>query len=121
VSSTDKEKRTALSRAREVRDHLTGQGWPEPVVGDSGNGAHLLYRIDLPNDQESLRLVKGVLETLAFTFSDETVSVDTTTCNAARIWKLYGTTARKGDDTADRPHRPSKLLKVPKKEVEAWR
>ncbi len=46
-------------RAREVRDHLRGQGWPEPVVGDSGNGAHLLYRADLPNDPESLKLVKG--------------------------------------------------------------
>lgn len=118
VSSTDKEKQAALRRAREVGDHLGERDWPEPVVGDSGNGAHLLYRVDLPNDRESLELVKGVLEALAFKFSDEAVSVDTTTANAARIWKLYGTTARKGDDTEERPHRHSRLLEVPE-EVKA--
>jgi hypothetical protein len=113
VSATDEEKKAALWRAREVRDYLVEQSWPGPVVGDSGNGAHLLYRVDLPNDRESLELVKGILEALALKFSDRTVEVDTTTCNAARIWKLYGTTARKGDDTGDRPHRRSRLLKVP--------
>ena len=105
VSATEEEKATALWRAREVRDHLQEAGWPEPVVGDSGNGAHLLYPVDLPNDAESLELVRGVLEALSFRFSDGQVSVDTTTANAARIWKLYGTTARKGDSTEDRPHR----------------
>src|SRR5215216_7161742 len=113
VSATDAEKRTALRRAVEVRGFLRGQGWPEPVVGDSGNGYHLLYRVDLPNDQESLELVKGILQSLAFRFDDDRVKVDTTTSNAARIWKLYGTTARKGDDTQERPHRLSRLLKVP--------
>lgn len=120
VSSTAEEKRAALRRAREVREHLSEHGWPDPVAADSGNGAHLLYRVDLPNDRESLELVKGVLEVLAFKFSDERVSVDTTTANAARIWKLYGTTARKGDSTEERPHRVSRLLEVPE-EVEACR
>jgi hypothetical protein len=113
VSATDEEKKAARWRALEVREFLGGVGWPEPVVGDSGNGYHLLYRIELPNDRESLELVKDILEALAFKFSDKAVEVDTSTCNAARIWKLYGTTARKGDDAEDRPYRPSRLLKVP--------
>ena len=113
VSSTREEKRAALLRAKEVRDYLTGPGWPEAVVADSGNGAHLLIRVDLPNDQDALELVKGVLEAISFLFSDEKVGVDTSVANAARIWKPYGTIARKGDDTEDRPHRRSKLLKVP--------
>jgi hypothetical protein len=120
VSATDAEKRTAHRRAVEVRGFLRGQGWPEPVVGDSGNGYHLLYRVELPNDRESLELVKGVLEALAFKFSDEVVEVDVTTCNAARVWKLYGTTARKGDNAEDRPHRRSSLLKVPEVAA-AWK
>jgi hypothetical protein len=113
VSATETEKKAAHQRAVEVRGFLRGLEWPEPVVGDSGNGYHLLYRIELPNDRESLELVKGVMEALAFKFSDKAVEVDTSTCNAARIWKLYGTTARKGDDTGERPHRRSKLLQVP--------
>ncbi len=120
VSATSIEKEAARQRAMEVREFLRELRWPEPVLGDSGNGYHLLYRIELPNDRESLDLIKGILEALAFKFSDEAVGVDTTTCNAARIWKLYGTTARKGDDAGDRPHRRSRLLKVPEGAV-AWK
>ena len=121
ISSTDEEKEAALQRAREVYAYLKERGWPEPVAGDSGNGAHLVYFTDLPNDAESLELVKGVLEALSFKFSDGAVKIDTSVSNAARISKLYGTTARKGDSTKDRPHRASKLLKVPEKRVEVSR
>ncbi len=121
ISSTDEEKQAALQRAREVYGYLKEQGWPEPVAGDSGNGAHLLYPVDLSNDAASLELVKGVLEALSFKFSDGAVKVDTSVSNAARISKLYGTTARKGDSTKDRPHRVSKLLKVPEQRIEVSR
>lgn len=121
VSSTDAEKEAALQRAREVYDYLREQGWPDPVAGDSGNGAHLLYAVGLPNDAESLELVWGVLESLSFKFSDRRVKIDTSVFNAARISKLYGTTARKGDSTEDRPHRASRLLKVPAERVEVSR
>ncbi|MDP9479879.1 MAG: AAA family ATPase [Actinomycetota bacterium] len=121
ISSTDEEKQAAFQRAREVYGYLREQGWPEPVAGDSGNGAHLLYAVDLPNDAESLELVKGVLEALSFKFSDGAVKVDTSVSNAGRVSKLYGTTARKGDSTKDRPHRASKLLKVPEQRIEVSR
>ncbi len=44
---------------------------------------------------------------------DDRVSIDTTVGNAARIWKLYGTTARKGDEVyrLGRVHRTSRILK----------
>ena len=46
-------------------------------------------------------------------FSDDAVHCDTANCNAARIWKLYGTTACKGDDTAERPHRKARIVSAP--------
>ncbi len=49
--------------------------------------------------------------------STEQVKVDTTTYNAARITKLYGTVSCKGDSTEERPHRRSKILYVPEKRV----
>ena len=49
--------------------------------------------------------------------STEQVKVDTTTYNAARITKLYGTVSCKGDSTEERPHRRSKILYAPKKRV----
>ncbi|HVY61329.1 MAG TPA: hypothetical protein VHF22_06730, partial [Planctomycetota bacterium] len=111
VSSSEAEHGAALARAGEVRAALTALGWPEPVHGDSGNGAHLLYRIDLPRDDGGL--VKRVLDGLAFRFGDAAVGVDTAVFNAARISKLYGTIAAKGDSTPERPHRRSRLLSVP--------
>jgi hypothetical protein len=53
VSSSEDEHASALWLADQVKGFLSERGWPEPLVGDSGNGAHLLYRIDLPNDTES--------------------------------------------------------------------
>jgi hypothetical protein len=113
VSSTDEEHDAALERAKSCRAFLRGCGWPEPILADSGNGAHLLCRIDLPNDETSAALVKNCLGALALLFSDETVNVDLTTYNAGRIWKLYGTVARKGDSTPERPHRLSAVLEAP--------
>lgn len=114
VSATDAEKEAARGRADEIIGYLQSEGWPEPMVADSGNGFHLLYHIDLPNNKESGELVKGVLEGLTFKFDDEKVKVDKSVHNAARIVRLYGTVCRKGDDFPERPHRRSRILTIPK-------
>jgi len=113
VSSTEEEHGLALAKAEEVARWLAGLGFPEPVRADSGNGAHLLYRIDLPNDDAATALVKACLATLDTLFSDERVNVDTANFNAARIWKFYGTISRKGDNTPERPYRRSRILSAP--------
>ena len=96
-----------------IAEALAGQGWPEPVFADSGNGAHLLYRLDLPNNAETTDLLKRCLKALSARYSTDDVAVDETTFNASRIFKAYGTTSRKGDDTAERPHRSSRILEAP--------
>ncbi len=113
VSSTDQEHDAALERAAGCRDWLRGQGFPDPILADSGNGGHLLYRIDLPNDDASARLVEHCLKAVAARYSDDRVKVDTAIFNAARIWKLYGTMACKGDHIPERPHRRSHILERP--------
>jgi hypothetical protein len=112
VSSTDAEKALALEVVRGVRDFLGGCGWPAPVLGDSGNGYHLLYRIDLPADDGGQ--VQRILQALARRFDIEAVKIDQKVFNPARICKVPGTLARKGDDTPDRPHRRAQLLEIPR-------
>lgn len=114
VSASEEEKAAAKVRAQEIARFLLARGWPYPIVADSGNGYHVLYRIDLPNDRESRDQVKSVLEALAFRFDDDRVRIDMTVHNAARISRLYGTTTRKGDPTTERPHRTSKIVLTPK-------
>lgn len=63
VSSTDEEHEIALARAREIADWVTHElGWPSPILADSGNGGHVLWRVALPNDAAGSELVGGVLE-----------------------------------------------------------
>ena len=113
ISSTYKEHGRAISSACGAWDDLRGAGFGDPVVADSGNGGHLLYRLDLLNDQHATDLVQRVLGGVAARCAPDDVDIDLTVYNAARICKLYGTMARKGDSTPDRPHRPSCILEIP--------
>ena len=107
--STEEELRAAFARRDQVAAWLGGRGWPQPATGLSANGGHLLYRLDLPNDEDVTRLLASVLRALAARFGDDLVEVDTTVFNASRITKLYGTIAKKGKATEARPYRRSYL------------
>jgi hypothetical protein len=114
ISSTEEEKKATYEVILEVRDHLRRMGWPDPILGDSGNGYHGLWRIDLPADDGGT--VKRLLHALAARFDRDKVKIDTSVFNPSRICKLPGTLARKGDSTPKRPHRMAKLLEVPGRE-----
>lgn len=110
VSSSNAEHESALAKAREIRDGLSSLGWADPIMTDSGNGAQLMYRIDLPADDGEL--VRRVIGEIAKA-SSEQVAIDTSVHNPARIWRLPGTMNCKGDSIPERPHRMAKLLEAP--------
>ncbi len=114
VSATSQEKAEAAKVANRVVKALGAEyGWPAPVMADSGNGLHLLYRVDLPNDDEARDLLQRVLLGLADKYSTEGADVDKTPFNAARITKAYGVMSKKGDPVPKRPHRRSKIMGTP--------
>lgn len=113
VSSTDEEKNKSRNVSNKVYSFLRDIGFPEPICADSGNGYHLLYKIDLPNDNEHKILLQNFLKVLDMFFTVAGAEIDKSVFNASRITKLYGTFARKGRSTTERPHRESTLLKVP--------
>ena len=108
TSATEAERKAAWEVMRAVASYLKEEGWADPIVGDSGNGYHLLYRVELPTEDNGL--VGQVLDALAFRFDAPRATVDRVNYNASRIWKLYGTVNRKGDSTPDRPHRVAALV-----------
>lgn len=117
VSATNEEIANARIVGNNVYKFLRDQGFTKPICAFSGNGLHLLYKVDLANNAENTELVKKFLQTLDMLFSDENVDIDTSVYNAARITKLYGTFSRKGANTEDRPHRISKIISAPDKIV----
>jgi len=113
LSATDGEKAAAFEVLEKVCAELRSQGFPDPVVGDSGNGGHLLYSIRFPNTEEVAQRLQFFLKMLDHGFGTKAANVDLVVWNAARISKVYGTFSRKGEDTEERPHRMSKLLEIP--------
>lgn len=121
IPSSDDELEAARIVAGNARDWLRDEcGWFEPVEAMSGNGWHLLFPVNLPNDEDATRTMKAVLNAVAARFGgDRTpaglsrVTVDTSVFNASRITKLYGTIARKGHGIEGRPLRLSVLRHVP--------
>ena len=117
MSATDAEHSAALEKILSIRQFLSERGWPDPIHGDSGNGGHLLYRLPVLEIKEAGDLVKRCLKALSARFSDSQVTVDESTATAARLCKLYGTMARKGDSTGTRPHRRSALIDTPERNI----
>jgi len=116
ISSTDEELAAAIELRDRIQKHLVeerGMGERSTVRALSGNGAHLLVRLpDLEPEEGNVQLVRRTLKGLDARFSTPEVEVDVKTYNPARICKLYGTTARKGDHLDRRPHRRSELQGV---------
>ena len=113
VSASNEELEMAHRKAVAVYNYLLDQGFTEPIVARSGNGYHVVVPCHMPSTPETTELVKNFLRTLSVMFSDSHVEVDEKVFNAARICKLYGTTARKGASTPDRPWRLAEIIRVP--------
>jgi len=113
ISSNQQELDQASAVARNIVSWLeTELNFQKSLRGCSGNGYHIMYRVkDWPNDPDHQAMVRGAIEAVAGKCSTRDVDVDLKVFNPARIWKLYGTTGRKGDSTEDRPHRKSYLFK----------
>ena len=113
TSSSSEELEKSHQKAVNVYQTLKEYGFGEPITALSGNGYHLLYKVNFENTPENAQLVKNFLGTLSRLYSDNMVEIDTTVHNPARICKLYGTIAAKGTPTEERPHRQAKILTVP--------
>ena len=117
ISSSDKELKNALDLRDTVANWMTQSlGFSLPIRAMSGNGGHLLFRLpDLPVSPESISFIKNTLAGLATRFDTDTVKIDRSVYNPSRIWKLYGSIARKGDHLPagptreSRPHRASHI------------
>ena len=115
ISSTDGELAKAEALKNRVSSYLAEIGFSEPIEAASGNGYHLLYRIDLPVSDANTQLISDCLAALAEMFDTKAVKIDTVNYNPSRICKLYGTLAQKGANTKTRPHRMSRIIRVPER------
>lgn len=114
TNSTDEEKEAAKQVVNSVYKFLRDEGFESPVICDSANGWHLLYKQAMRATPENTEIMKRFLQVLDMYFSTDKVKIDVSTFNNSRICKLYGTVSRKGSDTVDRPQRLSGFVRVPR-------
>ena len=97
VSASAEEKEAAHAVAGKTMKRLMATGFSEPIVADSGNGYHLLFKVHISTDDR--QVVADFLSVLDMWFSTDEAKIDTAVYNPSRITKLYGTIAAKGAHT----------------------
>lgn len=110
LSATDNERSFAVSLSRDIVQSLSLLGFASPVLGDSGNGVHIYYPVDLPNDKIIQSQIKEFLHELSLRFYNQGAKVDPVTFDCQRMGRVYGTIARKGSSTPERPWRKTGIL-----------
>ena len=113
TSSTDEQIKKAKEQGNKIYQFMQNLGFSKPLFANSGNGVHLLYRIRLKNSDENRKLIEMSLKTLNMLFTSPDIDVDMKNFNQSRVCKLYGTTAQKGANSNDRPHRMSYIIGNP--------
>ena len=113
IPASEPERQTAAELAEVIVEKLRSFGFPYPLFEDSGNGQYLLYRIDLPNDYTSTKLVRDFYISLNNILpginGEPYAEIDRGVYNAARIARIGGTVNRKGGSIPARPHRQAHL------------
>ena len=117
-STTDLEHKNGLEAADSLKHKLALMGWPDPVIGSSGNGSTLRYLTDMPASEDTEKLLSRMLKAANNLLPDhlkKLVEVDGAMFDRPRISKVFGTMTRKGSGTPERPHRRAKLISAPEK------
>ena len=109
IPSSDDEHSKAITLSDEIADGMRSR-WGEPIKVDSGNGAQLFWRINVPADDKGF--IQSVLRSFA-TGSTESVDIDISVFNPSRIVRLPGTWNVKGDEFDDRRHRMAVTRSAP--------
>ena len=106
ISATDAELEASRIIAGQIAAALQALGIPV-VKAKSGNGWHILIYLAelLEVNEDTTHRFKRCGDVIVSLWGG-----DATVYNPSRVWKLYGTTAKKGDSTPNRPHRQAKIL-----------
>lgn len=108
-NATDDEHAKALKVAESVEKFLTTMNFPKPILIDSGNGYHLLYKVHMKASQENERMLKNCLIAIGEQVDTNTVKVDTVVYDRGRKLKLPGST----NNAEEVGYRTSEIVKCP--------
>lgn len=89
-NATYEENQKACDIAGEITEYLREKGFPEPFIINSGNGFHVLFRIQGTPSKSFDDTIKDFLKALSLKWKDDNIRVDTVVSDRARKIKLPG-------------------------------
>lgn len=110
TSSSENEVAAAKALGNKIYKYMKDLGFNDPLTAFSGNGVHLLYKVNMDVSKENKALMEKSLKALDYLFSTDGIEVDKKNFNPGRVCKLYGTLAQKGANNKTRPHRMSYVV-----------
>jgi hypothetical protein len=117
-NSNATEKEQARELVDKVVSFLKRRGLPKAALCDSGNGWHILLRVDLPNTLAMTDIVRRFLGAVSDAVGTAgTAKVDTGVYAAGQVIKAYGSINFKSIATPSRPNHHSLVVSVPRIET----
>jgi hypothetical protein len=112
--ATNEEKQHAIDLSEVVVDRLRREfSFSEPMIIDSGNGRHVYWEINQPNNEATKKIIKDFIQLLSAVYSTALVTVDTATSKIAQPMRIPGTYNRKSVHTDERPNRMCRFVEIP--------
>jgi hypothetical protein len=115
MNATDAEREELFQTMRQTLLWLNGILGAKPLIGDSGNGFHLIYTLDRPckPDLETMQTLRECLLAIKEKYESGNVEIDVSVAEPEQLARLYGTWNRRAPETQGRPHRRSRVLAKP--------
>lgn len=116
TTASNQQVKDVMFVSREMYNPFCDSLHARPLVLFSGNGVHMMWRVDLKTDESPLLsrcLTK--MQSMLSDVTEKSVKIDIVNSNPARIWKVPGSFARKGFEVEKqgRVFRVGKLLQSP--------
>jgi hypothetical protein len=115
-NATDEERSAIEKVTQEAKRWLCEVLESEPLVADTGNGFHLVFRLEpFVADSQAMGVLKECIAAVKTRFEEPEVNVeiDVTVAEPEQLTRCYGTWNRKYPETPGRPQRQSKIVSVP--------
>ena len=113
------EERCAIEQVmQEAKEWLCGILESEPLVADTGNGFHLVFKLQpFAADERAMSLLKECILAVKARFekSGLNLEIDASVAEPEQLTRGYGTWNRKYPETPGRPQRQSRVLSAPAK------
>ncbi|HXJ87786.1 MAG TPA: hypothetical protein VMS18_13275 [Candidatus Binatia bacterium] len=117
-NASDEERRTIEAVMQEAKQWLSGILQTEPLLADTGNGFHLVFKLQpLAANEQAMSLLKECILAVKAKFERPglNLEIDASVSEPEQLTRCYGTWNRKYPETPARPHRQSKILSAPAK------